>query len=319
MSNFWKDLPEAFSVLAPMEDVTDTVFRQVIIATGRPDVFFTEFTNCDGMCSIGQAKLIHRLKFSKVERPIVAQIWGASPKNYYETAKLCVELGFDGIDINMGCPERSVVKQGACSALINNEPLAKEILDAVISAVDGRIPVSVKTRIGLSTIVTKRWISFLLNQNIQALTVHGRTAKEMSEVPNHFDEIAIACKLRDQINPSCVMIANGDILDREHGIQVCKDIKTEGYMIGRGVFANPWCFNTDIKIEDVTKNMRFEILKLHLDLWYSTWDTSKAYPKLKKYFKIYCQSFPLASEIRIQLMNTNTVQEALKIVIDNID
>jgi tRNA-dihydrouridine synthase len=319
MPNFWKELPAKFSVLAPMEDVTDTVFRQVIIKTGRPDVFFTEFTNCDGMCSIGQAKLIHRLKYSSLERPIVAQIWGATVKNYYETAKLCVELGFDGIDVNMGCPEKSVIKQGACSALINNEPLAKEIIDAVNDAIAGKIPLSVKTRIGLSVIDTDRWIGFLLQQNIQALTVHGRTAKEMSFVPNHFEEIKKACELRDIINPDCIIIANGDILDWKQGLEICESLGSNGYMIGRGVFYNPWCFNPSIKIEDITKSDRLNILKYHLDLWTKTWETSKSYPQLKKYFKIYCQSFPLASELRVSLMNTKTIEEGLKIVIDNLE
>ncbi len=318
MANFWLELPKNFSVLAPMEDVTDTVFRQVIIKAGRPDVMFTEFTNCDGMCSIGQANLIHRLKFSSLEKPIVAQIWGKTPENYYQTAKLCLEMGFDGVDINMGCPEKSVIKQGACSALINNHELASEIIKSVNRAVEGKIPVSVKTRIGFNTIVTEDWIGFLLKQNIQALTVHSRTAKELSDAPNHFEQYEIIQSLRDEINPNCILIANGDITDSTHGVNVCEQYQIEGYMIGRGVFQNPWCFNPTIKIDEVSKQTRLELLQFHLNLWSETWQNSKSYPKLKKYFKIYIQSFAQASDLRVSLMETKYIEEAKKIIFDNL-
>lgn len=314
MTNFWTKLPPNFSVLAPMEDVTDTVFRQVIIKAGRPDVFFTEFTNCDGICSIGQAKLIHRFKYSKIERPIVAQIWGITPQNYFDTAKICLELGFDGIDINMGCPERNVTKTGACSALINNHTLAKEIIDSVQDAVNGSIPISVKTRIGFNEIVTEEWISFLLNQNIQALTVHGRTVKELSDTPNHFDQIELAVKLKNKINPRVIIIANGDIMDQKQGVDLCNAISSDGYMIGRGVFTNPWCFNPNINIEAITKEDRIELMKYHLILWKDTWGENKHYPKLKKYFKIYIQSFVNAVEIRVKYMETKTVDEAIRLL-----
>ncbi|MGL4759419.1 MAG: tRNA dihydrouridine synthase [Patescibacteria group bacterium] len=317
MKNFWKTLKPGFSVLAPMEDVTDTVFRQVIIKAGKPDVMFTEFTNCDGICSVGQAKLIHRLKYSSIEKPLVAQIWGATPKNYYETAKLCLNMGFDGIDINMGCPEKSVIKQGACSALINDHQKAKEIIEAVKQGSEGKIPISVKTRIGFDKIDTEEWIGFLLHQNIQALTIHGRTVKELSDVPNHFDQILKARELRDDINKETVIIANGDIIDIHHGKVLCNAFVFDGFMIGRGVFSNPWCFNEDIEIDSVTKQQRLELLKFHLDLWETTWKENKHYPKLKKYFKIYCQSFPLASDLRIKLMETYSIKDAKTLLIDN--
>jgi tRNA-dihydrouridine synthase len=215
-SNFWHSqrnqnsftgvVSDPFFILAPMEDVTCVVFRGIVrkynspeyieSKTGlslptkvNPEVLFTEFTNCDGMCSVGQSRVIHRLKYDKNERPIVAQIWGKTPQNYYETAKLCLELGFDGIDINMGCPEKSVIKQGSCSALINNPELAKEIIDAVKRGVDGKIPVSVKTRIGFKLIQTQQWYSFLLEQDLSAITVHGRTVAQ-DELPANWQEIA---------------------------------------------------------------------------------------------------------------------------------
>jgi tRNA-dihydrouridine synthase len=205
MNNFWKDLQIEykrtglpFFILAPMEDVTDIVFRGMVrkANNGMPQVLFTEFTNCDGICSVGQSRVIHRLKYDKNERPIVAQIWGKTPLNYEQTAKLCLELGFDGIDINMGCPEKSVIKQGACSALINNKPLAKEIIEACKRGTKGQIPISVKTRIGFSKIQTEEWIGFLLEQDIQALTVHARTVAGSDE-PANWAEIKKSLEIRD--------------------------------------------------------------------------------------------------------------------------
>jgi tRNA-dihydrouridine synthase len=198
MKNFWKELPRPFFILAPMEDVTDIVFRGMVrkANAGMPQVLFTEFTNCDGICSVGQSRVIHRLKYDPTERPIVAQIWGKTPLNYEETSKLCLELGFDGIDINMGCPEKSVIKQGACSALINNQPLAKEIIEACKRGTNGQIPISVKTRIGFNKIQTGEWISFLLEQNIQALTVHGRTVAGSDE-PANWEEIKKSVGIRN--------------------------------------------------------------------------------------------------------------------------
>jgi tRNA-dihydrouridine synthase len=199
MKNFWLDLPTPFFILAPMEDVTDIVFRGMVCKAnaGMPQVLFTEFTNCDGICSVGQSRVIHRLKYDPSQRPIVAQIWGKTPLNYEETAKLCLELGFDGIDINMGCPEKSVIKQGACSALINNKTLAKEIIEACKRGTTGQIPISVKTRIGFNKIQTDEWIGFLLQQDIQALIIHGRTVAGNDE-PANWSEIKKTVTIRDQ-------------------------------------------------------------------------------------------------------------------------
>jgi tRNA-dihydrouridine synthase len=335
-NNFWlalRDSKKPISILAPMEDVTDSVFRRVILKAGSPSLFFTEFTNCDGICSVGKAKVIHRLYYTKLEienTPLVAQIWGKTPQNYYETAKLCLEMGFSGIDINMGCPEKNVIKIGACSALINNHELAKEIVDAVQKGVGGKIPVSIKTRIGFNEVQVQDWIGFLARQNIQAITVHGRTVKEMSEVPNHFDEIKKASQIVKQTNPNIVFIANGDIIDFRQGEDLCfKNSEIDGYMVGRGVFKNPWCFNKEIelvestdgqtKIPKVTKIDRVGLLNYHLDLWQETWtppQSSKHYPTLKKYFKIYINNFEGANELRAKLMDTKNISEVREILKD---
>ena len=199
MINFWRNLVTPFFILAPMEDVTDTVFRNIIRKAngGKPQVLFTEFTNCDGICSVGQSRVIHRLKYNpQTESPIVAQIWGHTPQNYFETARLCLELGFDGIDINMGCPEKNVIKIGCCSALINNQPLASEIIQAVQKGSSGKIPVSVKTRIGFKNIQTEQWLGFLMTQNLQAITVHGRTVAG-DTLPADWTEIAKVVTMRN--------------------------------------------------------------------------------------------------------------------------
>jgi tRNA-dihydrouridine synthase len=328
-NNFWQNLPKHFTVLAPMEDVTDTVFRQVICATGRPDVFFTEFTNCEGMQSVGQSKVIHRLKFDpKIERPIVAQVWGITPEDYQKTARLIVDLGFDGLDINMGCPVKNVIKQGACSALIKNPTLAKEIVLATREGLQNKIPLSIKTRIGFGKIDTENWIGFLLGGcRPEALTIHARTVAEQSSVPNHWEEIAKIRDLQQDIqkdlpkNQQSILIVNGDIRSLVMAKRKMELHNFDGAMIGRGVFQNPWIFNPNFgenesgeiidlqtqKIVDLAQ--RIEVLKIHLGLWEKIWGTQKPYSVLKKYFKIYISGFNGASKIRAKMMETNSIEE----------
>ena len=314
--SFWDKLKPGFTVLAPMEDVTDTVFRQVIMKAGRPDVFFTEFTNCEGMQSIGSDLIARRLKYSEIEKPIVAQIWGIKPEDYYKTTKKIVDLGFDGVDINMGCPVKNVIKQGACSALINNPSLAKEIYQAVKEGTQNKMPVSIKTRIGYNTIQTVDWLGFLMREckGLSALTIHGRTVKEESTAPCHYDEIAKVVKLRQEIfisqkkKASPLIIANGDILNLQQGDSLVKELGVDGIMIGRGVFHNPYVFNrtkTNITLKD-----RFDLLNYHLELWEDTWGEQKNYNVLKKYFKIYLSNFHNSAEIRSILMDTKNIAEA---------
>ena len=229
MKNFWKDLKKPILIQAPMDDVTDTVFRQIIDKCGRPDVFFTEFTNVEGMCSRGRDKVGKRLFFSKIERPIVAQIWGLDPAKFLETAKLIKKMGFDGIDINMGCPEKAVIKRGSCGALINNHPLTKKIILATCEGAGG-LPVSVKTRIGVKHIQTEEWAEFLLKLNLDALIIHGRTVAEMSDVPNHWDEIGKVVKLKDAMKVKTLIIGNGDIKSREDALEKYEKYKLDGIL-----------------------------------------------------------------------------------------
>lgn len=310
--NIYQQLPRPFFVLAPLDDVTDTVFRQIVIKAARPDLMVTEFTNADGFCSKGRDKVAQKLQFTPVEQPLVAQIWGLKPENFYETAKAIKDMGFVGIDINMGCPERKVLKRGACAALINNPTLAAEMIKAVQEAVGGDLPVSVKTRIGLKQIITEEWIGFLLNQKLDALTVHARTAAEMSLVPAHHEEFTKVVTLRNEIAPETVIIANGDIITRAQGQEIAAKYQLEGAMIGRGIFHNPLVFAKDGKVP--TQQELFALLLDHLNLHEQTWAGAKTYQPLKRFFKLYVKDFDGAAVLRDALMKTTTHQQARDLI-----
>lgn len=274
-----------------MEDITDTVFRQIITSVGKPDVMFTEFSHIEAILH-GE---VQRLKFAQVERPIVAQIWGLEPDRFAQAAKIIADLGFDGIDINLGCPVRDVVKQGACSALIGKNSQVAEI----ISAVSGfGLPVSIKTRIGIKKIITEEWISFLLTQNLAAITIHGRTAAEMSKVPTHWDEIGKAVKLRNDLKFQTLIIGNGDVENLTQAREHVTTYGVDGVMIGRGVLHNPAVFGE----KELDKRERSELLKEHIGLFTATWGDSKHFVLLKKYIKAYINGFDGVAAIRDELM-----------------
>jgi tRNA-dihydrouridine synthase len=248
-------LPRPFFVLAPMDDVTDTVFRQTVLSTAAPDLFFTEFVNVDGLQSPGRPKLLKKLRFAENEKALVAQLWGLKPENFRAVAEqiangsLARELGlpdgcnFVGVDLNMGCPAKSEVQNGACAALIKREnwPLAKEIIAATKDGLAGQLPLSVKTRVGFNE-VDMNWISFLLAQKIQMLTIHGRTRKQMSKVPANWELIGVARALRDRMNVETLIVGNGDVETHEQGEALAKQYKLDGIMVGRGVFHDPYVF-----------------------------------------------------------------------------
>ncbi len=320
--NIYDELPHPFFVLAPMDDVTDTVFRRIITGasescgiiagTAKPDLFFTEFVNADGFCSVGREKVSQKLKFTPEEQPLIAQIWGLKPENFTTLTKYIKRAGFAGVDINMGCPEKTVVRKGACAALINNEQLAGEIITAVQKAAGKNLPVSVKTRLGYKTVDTERWISFLLGFKLAASTIHLRTAVQMSKAPAQYDELTKIVELRDKISPETKIIANGDILSREQGEELVKKYGIDGVMIGRGIFHNPLVFSMN---RATSKNTELiSLLVHHIKLHEKTWTGEKCYPPLKKYFKIYVSGFDGAADLREKLMATNSHQEALEVL-----
>ena len=314
MVNFWHQLSllaKPFLVLAPLDGVTDFVFREIIAQTAKPDVLFTEFTNTDALVSKGYDKTIPRLKFSEKQRYIVAQIWGTDPKNFYKTAVLVKDLRFDGIDINMGCPDRAVMKLGSGASLINNPALAAEMIAAAKEGASG-IAVSVKTRIGVNAVVTESWIQFLLEQKLDALTVHGRTASELSKVPAHWEEIGKAVQMRDQMSLETVVIGNGDITSMEQALHAHTAYGVEGVMIGKGVFLNPWVFEKIPKKHTISESLH--LLLLHTKLYCDTYPDAHRFAVMKKYFKMYVRSFRGADILKKQLMETNNFREVEKLI-----
>ena len=309
--NFWEKLKKPIFILAPMDGVTDTVFRQIVISQGKPDVVFTEFTSIDGLLSAGKEKTLKRFEFDSIEKPIVAQIWGSDPKKFYDVAKLISKLGFDGIDINMGCPDKSTIKKGACSALIKNPSLAQEIINATIKGADG-LPVSVKTRIGFSKIETESWVKTLLETNIAALILHLRTVSEMSKVPAHWDEIKKAIEIRNQIAPKTLIMGNGDVKSLEEARDKCEEYKIDGVMIGTGIFENVWLFNKEVDPLKITSSQKIELLLKHLDLYQNTYGEGKHFGLMKKFVKCYVNNFKGATEVRDSLMKTKTLKELIE-------
>lgn len=311
MNNFWHDLPKPFFILAPMEAVTDVVFRHVVAQAAPPDVMFSEFTNATGWAHVGDKAIGGRLVKTDDEQPLVAQLWGADPDAMAKLAQHSATLGFHGIDINMGCPDSSAVKAGGGAAMIKTPELAAQM---IAGAKESGLPVSVKTRLGYSTIDEWReWLTFLLQQDIIALTVHLRTKKEMSKVDAHWDLMQEIRELRDEIAPQTLLIGNGDVRDRVYGLELIEATGIDGIMIGRGIFHNPWAFEK--KAIDHTKEERFALLITQLDLYdqYAHL-TGRPFDTLKRFFKIYVRDFPDAAELRDKLMHARSTAEVREII-----
>ncbi|MCG3419819.1 tRNA dihydrouridine synthase [Oceanobacillus jordanicus] len=305
--NFWRDLPRPFFILAPMEDVTDVVFRHVISEAGRPDVFFTEFTNSESYCHPeGKQSVRGRLTFTEDEQPIVAHIWGDKPEYFRQMSIGMAELGFKGLDINMGCPVANVAGNGKGSGLIRRPELAAELIQA---AKAGGLPVSVKTRLGYTQVDEWRdWLRHLLEQDIVNLSIHLRTRKEMSKVDAHWELIPEIKKLRDEVAPDTLLTINGDIPDRQTGMELVEKYGVDGVMIGRGVFTNPFAFEKEPK--EHSSEEYLDLLRMQLDLHdkYAKIEPRPMKP-LRRFFKIYVRGFRGASELRNQLMSTESTDE----------
>lgn len=306
--NFWSELPRPFFILAPMEDVTDIVFRHVVSEAARPDVFFTEFTNTESFCHPeGIHSVRGRLTFSEDEQPMVAHIWGDKPEQFRETSIQLAKMGFKGIDLNMGCPVANVAKKGKGSGLILRPDVAAEIIQATKA---GGLPVSVKTRLGYYEIDEwKDWLKHVFEQDIANLSIHLRTRKEMSKVDAHWELIEAIKNLRDEIAPNTLLTINGDIPDGKTGLELAEKYGIDGVMIGRGIFHNPFAFEKEPR-EHTCKEL-LDLLRLHLSLFnkYEK-DEIRQFKSLRRFFKIYVRGIRGASELRHQLMNTQSIAEA---------
>lgn len=291
-----------------MDGVTDTVFRQIVASVGAPDVFFTEFVPVDALVSRGREKALRTLKYSRSEKPVVAQIWGTDPEKFYKSAQIIKKLGFDGIDINMGCPKKDEVKNGACSALIKNPKLATEIILATIKGANG-LPVSVKTRIGFSKIDTENWVNVLLSTPISALILHLRTVSEKSQPPAHWDEIKKAVSVREKLKSKALIIGNGDVKSLEEARDKCKKYGIDGVMIGRGIFENVCLFSE----REFTPKQKIKLLIKHLKLFKKVWGDTRHFALMKKFVKCYVNNFDDSSKLREKLMSAKTLDELIKI------
>ncbi|MDT2743304.1 tRNA-dihydrouridine synthase [Enterococcus asini] len=311
-ANFWQELPRPFFILAPMEDVTDVVFRHVVQEAGAPDVFFTEFTNSDSFCHPdGLASVRGRLVFTEDEQPMVAHIWGDNPEHFRQMSVALAEMGFAGIDLNMGCPVPNVADRGKGSGLILRPEVAGELIQA---AKAGGLPVSVKTRLGFTELSEMQaWISHLLKQDIANLSVHLRTRKEMSKAAAHWELIPELVKLRDAIAPETLLTINGDIPDRKTGEELAEKYGVDGIMIGRGIFKNPYAFEK-IPQEHSSQEL-LQLLRLQLDLQDQYQEQlPRSIVGLHRFFKIYVKGFPGANDLRIRLMDTKSTAEVRQIL-----
>ncbi len=311
--NFWLDLPRPFFILAPMEDVTDVVFRHVISEAGRPDVFFTEFANTTSYCHPdGEESVRSRLAFTEDEQPIVAHIWGDNPEYFRKMSIGMKELGFKGVDINMGCPVQNVAAKGRGAGLINHPDTAAKIIAASKA---GGLPVSVKTRLGYIDVDEwKHWLAHIFQQNIANLSIHLRTRKEMSKADAHWELIPEIKRLRDDIAPNTLLTINGDIPDRHTGEELVEKYGVDGVMIGRGVFSNPFAFEKIPREHDVKEHLDLLLLQLDLHDKYSKEIDERPFKPLMRFFKIYVRGFHGAGELRHQLMNTNSTDEVRKLL-----
>lgn len=321
MQNFWQEFKGLVFSLAPMEDVTDTVFREIVMGMAAPEklhVVFTEFTSVEGMNHpVGRLRVSERLIVNESERALlkkmgiklVAQIWGRKPEIYNNITKYITEnYDFDGIDINMGCPVKKVFKIGACSALIGEPDLAKEIVLATKEAT--HLPVSVKTRTGIKEHQTEQWISELLSVDPAAIILHGRTQRMQSEGDANWAEIAKAVALKNQLKPHIPFHGNGDVFSYEQGLQRVKETGVDGVMIGRGIFQNPWFFNPERT--EIPKAERIEKLLQHTRLFEQTWSPEKNFNILKRFYKIYLNSFDGAAKLRAKLMEVKSYDEVYR-------
>jgi tRNA-dihydrouridine synthase len=314
MNNIYNQLKAPFTVLAPLDDVSDVVFRKIVSECAKPDLFFTEFVNVDGLQSIGRERLLHKLWKTDSDDPLIAQLWGKTPENYYKTAKELVNMGFSGIDINMGCPDKAVIKNGCCIALINNRELAKQIIDATRDGAGHKLPISVKTRIGFNEIDLS-WPEFLLNQKLDALFIHGRTKKEMSLVSAHWDVIHQIRVMRDKISPKTMIIGNGDIKNQTQALQYAKKYRLNGIMIGRGIFEDPYAFSTASNWSNFDKQQKIDLFKKHIELFINTYKHhERSQNVMKRFCKIYINNFAGAKELREVVMAQNTLGDILTIL-----
>lgn len=313
MLGFWEKLNKPIFALAPLANVTDAAFRRLIAKTAKPDVIWTEFVSADGLALApeeGKKKLLLDLVYSEKERPIVAQFFTSSPENMKKAAKLTSELGFDGIDINMGCPDKSVEKQGAGAALMKNPALSRELIRAAKEAAPN-LPVSVKTRIGYNRPELDAWLPEVLKEELAAVTIHARTRREMSKVPARWEFVRRAVEIRNETGSKALIFGNGDVKDLSEARQRVEETGCDGVMLGRAIFGNPWLFKEG---HAPSTEEKLSTLIEHVKLFDELLGEAKNFAIMKKHFKAYVNGFDGAAELRGKLMETETAQDVSEII-----
>ncbi len=329
-NEFWKKLAKPIFALAPMHDVTDAAFRNIIAKYGKPDVLYTEFVSTEALMSEkGHDKVMHYLKFSDVEHPIVAQVFGCKPEKFYETTKLVASQGFDGVDINMGCPEKNAVKGGSCAGLFHTPDVAQQLILACKQGAKDyakehgteAIDVSIKIRIGDTKVDWENWITALLKAEPSAIAIHLRTRKEMSKVPAHWEVMPDIIKfINDHTTPENrpVILGNGDVPNITEAKNLIRETGCDGVMLGRAIFGNPWLFTNAHSEEPLTPptlEERLKVLLEHTKLYEKYFDGTKPFDIMKRHFKAYVAGFDGAAELRAQMFETKSAAD-LEIVIN---
>lgn len=331
--NFWEKLPAPFFVLAPMADVTDAPFRRMIAkysahtrkdgTIGGPDVMWTEFVAADGLVRAteeGKKKLMADLIYAEEERPIVAQLFTSNEAHMEEAAALCLSLGFDGVDINMGCPDKTIEKQGCGSAMIRNPEAAARVIRAAKRGAQsdaGGIPVSVKTRLGYNRDELDTWLPHLLAEAPAAVTIHARTRKEMSLVPARWERVARAVEIRNEILGTHAhktrLIGNGDAKSLTDAQDKIAQSGADGVMLGRAIFGNPWLFHPEKDASNVPLEERLAVMVEHTRL-FAELLPFKNLNIMKKHYKAYVKDFPGAAEFRAELMEQGSAEAIAEVV-----
>ena len=313
MDSFWTRLKKPIMVLAPLSDVTDVAFRRIIAKYGKPDVLWTEFVSADGLAlapTEDRKKLLKGLEYSEAERPIVAQFFTSSPEHMRQAAELAYKLGFDGVDINMGCPDKGVEKQGAGAKLLKDVSKAQELIRATKEGAHG-LPVSIKIRTGYNKPNLETWLPEILKESPAVVTVHARTRKEMSKVPADWSQVKRAVELRDASGQDTLIFGNGDVVDIDDAKKKCKDFGCDGVMLGRAVFGNPWLYKEGYK---PSLEEKARVLVEHTKLFESLLSGYKNFATMKKHFKAYVSGFNGAADLRVRLMETNNADEVETII-----
>ncbi|MDE2173384.1 MAG: tRNA-dihydrouridine synthase [Patescibacteria group bacterium] len=318
MESFWSRLSKPFFAMAPMADVTDAAFRALVAKRGAPDVYWTEFVSADGLYhtrEIGKLPdvenpLMRDILKSEVERPIVAQIFSSKPEMITYATRLVAELGFDGVDINMGCPDKTIEKQGCGAAMIRTPEVAQQVIRAAKEA--STLPVSVKTRVGYAVESLDGWLPVLLEAAPAAITLHLRTRKEMSLVSANWELMKRAVEIRNRVNPDVLLIGNGDVGSIEEGRRLAIESGCDGVMIGRGMFGNPWVF-AGRKSDDTPLQEKLAALN-ELAYAFEKLSPPKNFSILKKHIKAFVTGFDGAAELRARLMEAESASELAHII-----